>query len=256
MPAESFPTRLAAAVAKRGALCVGIDPHPELLRAWELPQDASGLRRFVEICLDAFGTSVAIVKPQSALFEEYGSEGIAVLEFLLAELRSSETLSLLDVKRGDIGSTMSAYARAYLGDGLLAADAITVSPYLGFGSLQPAFDLAERHGRGVFVLARTSNPEGVHLQRHVAQSIIDSAAKLPYVGLVIGATVDLTELDLSNFHGPILAPGYGAQGAGKPEITALQAATPGTILPTTSREILRQGPSVAALQAAVAAAAI
>src|SRR5262249_36871110 len=134
---------------------------------------------------------------------------------------------ILDAKRGDIGSTMSAYATACLGEGSpLAGDAVTLSPYLGFGSLAPALDLAERTGRGVFVLALTSNPEGAQVQRAtgedgrgVAQTMVDAAAArnagaspLGPVGLVIGATVGSPGVDLSALHGPILAPGFGAQG--------------------------------------------
>ena len=112
---------------------------------------------------------MAVVKPQSAFFERFGSRGIAVLERVLAAVRDAGALSLLDVKRGDIGSTMAGYAGAYLDPASpLAADAITASPYLGFGSLRPLLDAAYANGRGVFVLALTSNPEGPAVQRAVA----------------------------------------------------------------------------------------
>lgn len=144
-----FGQRLAAAMAARGQLCVGIDPHPALLSAWGLPVSAVGLSRFCDICVEAFGDLAAVVKPQSAFFEAYGSAGIAVLESTIARLRGAGALVLLDVKRGDIGSTMDAYAAAYLSlSSPLAVDAITVSPYLGLGSLAPAFDLALSHGNG------------------------------------------------------------------------------------------------------------
>ena len=169
---------------------------------------------------------MALVKPQSAFFERHGSRGIAVLERLLAAFAGTSTLVLLDVKRGDIGSTMQGYAEAYLAPGApLAADAVTLSPYLGFGSLAPALDTAGGAGRGVFVLARTSNAEGAAVQsalaggRSVAQGIVDEAAArnrgavpLGAVGLVVGATAD-HGLDLAALNGPVLVPGLGAQGA-------------------------------------------
>ena len=126
MQRAPFGVRLAEATATLGPLCVGIDPHPELLRAWGLPVDPDGLRRFARTCVEAFAGHVAVVKPQSAFFEEYGSAGIQVLEETLAAFRGSGTLTLLDVKRGDIGSTMAGYGRAYLADGSpLAADALS-----------------------------------------------------------------------------------------------------------------------------------
>ena len=157
--------RLADRTNQRGTLCVGIDPHPGLLKAWGLDVNAAGLETFARRVVEVLGERVAVFKPQSAFFEAHGSAGVAVLERVLADIAGAGALSLLDVKRGDIGSTMAAYADAYLADGSpLAADAITVSPYLGFGSLQPAFDRAHATGRGVYVLARTSNPEGHEVQ--------------------------------------------------------------------------------------------
>jgi len=148
-----------------GPLCVGIDPHQALLASWDLPDTPRGLRDFALRIVDAVGGRIAAVKPQSAFFERHGSAGIAVLEETLAALRAVGTLSILDVKRGDIGSTMSGYAQAYLVDGApLAADAMTLSPYLGYDSLSPALELADASGRGVFVLALTSNPEGASVQ--------------------------------------------------------------------------------------------
>ena len=163
----AFGERLAAAVAAHGPLCVGIDPHPALLAEWGLADDWRGLERFALTCVDALAGHVAVVKPQSAFFERHGSRGIAVLERVLAGLAAQArpgvlaTLSLLDVKRGDIGSTMDGYADAYLAVGApLGADAVTLSPYLGFGALASAIRTADDAGRGVFVLARTSNAEG------------------------------------------------------------------------------------------------
>jgi orotidine-5'-phosphate decarboxylase len=183
-----------------------------------------------------------------------------VLEHTIGALRSEGVLVLADAKRGDIGSTMAAYAHAWTGDSPLAADAVTVSPYLGFGSLQPLFDTANAHGRGVFVLAATSNPEGASVQRAdaggktVAQSIVDAAAAVNRnepgsVGVVVGATVS-DPPDLGALGGPVLVPGVGAQG-GRPELLGgLGGARPGQLLPAVSREILRAGPDVTELRAA------
>ncbi len=184
----TFGERLAAAVAVHGPLCVGIDPHPGLLARWGLADDPDGLERFAQACVTALAGHVAVVKPQSAFFERHGSRGVAVLERVLAALAGTGTLALLDVKRGDIGSTMDGYADAHLRPGApLGADAVTLSPYLGFGSLSGAVRTAREAGRGVFVLARTSNPEGADVQlarrdgpdgvaRTVAQGIVDAAA--------------------------------------------------------------------------------
>lgn len=155
----AFGTRLAEATAARGPLCLGIDPHPELLTAWGLPATPDGLAAFSEACVAAFA-GFAVVKPQVAFFEAYGSAGYAVLERTIAALREAGVLVLADAKRGDIGSTMAAYAAAWAGESPLAADAVTASPYLGFGSLQPLLETATAYRRGVFVLAATSNPEG------------------------------------------------------------------------------------------------
>ena len=257
-----FGARLADAMSRRGPLCLGIDPHPELLRAWDLPVDPGGLAAFCDTCVQAYA-DFAVVKPQVAFFEAYGAAGYAVLERTIAGLREAGVLVLADAKRGDIGSTMAAYATAWAGESPLAADAVTASPYLGFGSLQPLLDTAATHGRGVFVLAATSNPEGATVQRAeidgraVAQSIVDQAAavnraQLPgpgSVGVVIGATVAAAP-DVSCLGGPVLVPGIGAQGGQASALNGLGGAAPGQLLPAVSREVLRAGPDVAALRAA------
>ncbi|TKG64837.1 orotidine-5'-phosphate decarboxylase [Prauserella endophytica] len=262
---EGFGARLRRAVAARGPLCAGVDPHPQLLRAWDLPADARGLETFALSATEVLAEHVAVVKPQSALFEAHGAKGVAVLERVIECARQAGALVLLDVKRGDIGSTMAAYALAYLGEGSpLAADAITVSPYLGFGALEPAFALAGETGRGVFVLARTSNPEGEGLQRAdtggrtVAQSVVDDAgarnagvAPLGAVGVVIGATNLPGELDLAGLNGPILAPGFGEQGAGARDLAPLFGDSLPNVLPASARALLKHGPDPAALRAAV-----
>ena len=261
----SFGARLTEAVAARGPLCVGVDPHPALLEAWGLPLDVAGFERFALTATEALADSVAVLKPQSAFFEAYGAAGITVLERVISTARQAGALVLLDVKRGDIGSTMAAYAAAYLADTApLAADAITVSPYLGFGALEPAFTRARETGRGVFVLARTSNPEGHTVQRArdsrdvtVAQSIVDEAAKLNAgaeplgdVGVVVGATVEPDEVRVDTFNGPVLVPGFGAQGATAEDLRRVFGSGVRGLLPTSSRDILRHGPDAEALRAA------
>ena len=165
MSVVPFGARLAAAMDAHGPLCVGIDPHASLLEAWGLPDSPAGLREFSSRVLEAVGGRVAAVKPQAAFFERHGSAGLAVLEEVVAAARETGTLSIVDAKRGDIGSTMGAYAEAFLRDGSpLAGDALTVSPFLGFGSLAPAVELATATGRGLFVLCLTSNPEGASVQ--------------------------------------------------------------------------------------------
>ena len=254
-----FGTRLRQAMARHGPVCFGIDPHPQLLRAWGLSTDLDGLKRFADICLEAFAGHVALVKPQVAFFEAYGSGGFLVLEDTIGALRESGTPVLADAKRGDIGSTMAAYAAAWLGDGPLAADAVTVSPYLGFGSLAPVLASVD-DGRGVFVLAATSNPEGAQLQRStdrgrtVAQSVVDEAAtcyagmSFGSVGVVLGAP--LTEVpDIAMLNGPILMPGVGTQGGGPDSVRRLVPAESfAAVVPSVSREVLGAGPSMAAVR--------
>lgn len=258
---STYGERLTAAVAAYGPLCVGIDPHPALLAGWELTDDADGLESFAMTCVEALRGHVAVVKPQSAFFERHGSAGIAVLERVLEAFAGSPTLTILDAKRGDIGSTMDGYADAYLGvKAPLGADAITLSPYLGFGSLVPALVTAADAGRGIFVLARTSNPEGAALQlaeragRSTAQSMVDDAAArnagaqpLGDVGVVVGATRD-HGLDLTRLNGPVLAPGLGAQGAGPADIAEYFADVNGIVLPSASRSVLQAGPDVTSLR--------
>jgi len=273
-----------------GPLCVGIDPHPGLLAAWGLPDDATGVREFARRVLDAVGGRVAAVKPQSALFERHGSAGVAVLEEVVAAGRESGTIIVVDAKRGDIGSTMSAYADAYLRDGSpLAGDALTVSPFLGFGSLGPAFEAALATGRGVFVLALTSNPEGPSIQhaltstpspslvggdegrRSVARLVAEGVGELNAaelsstggvlgsMGLVVGATIGdavaRLGIDLAAVRGPLLAPGVGVQGAGAADLAAVFGEARRAVLASSSRSVLVAGPDVVRLREACLRAA-
>ncbi|EXG81338.1 orotidine-5'-phosphate decarboxylase [Cryptosporangium arvum] len=273
---DHFGARLARAVADRGPLCVGVDPHPGLLDAWGLTRDVAGVERFARTVVEALADRVAVLKPQSAFFEQYGSRGVAVLEHVIADARAAGALVLNDVKRGDIGSTVEAYAAAYLDPASpLCGDAMTASPYLGFGSLAPLIDTAVANGNGVFVLGLTSNPEGPQVQhavaadgRTVAQTVLDSVAAAnagcvpeadgaPYgpVGVVVGATVGETGHDLSRVGGPFLAPGLGAQGAGAEDLRAVFGDARRAVLPSVSREVLRAGPKHSALRSAASRAA-
>ncbi|MCT1353709.1 orotidine-5'-phosphate decarboxylase [Gordonia sp. JH63] len=258
--ASGFGGRYTKAVAERGRLCAGIDPHAALLEEWGLSVDIDGLSAFADICVEALGPVAAVIKPQVAFFEPFGSAGFAVLERVIAGCREAGALVIADAKRGDIGSTMAAYAQAWLSESSpLCADSVTASPYLGYESLRPALDLARSGERGVFVLARTSNPEGGELQRAqvgertVAQSIVDAAAAentdgTATVGLVVGATRE-HGLDLAGLRGPILAPGLGAQGATAADLPIVfEGADPAWVLPASSRGVLRAGPDPIALR--------
>ncbi|MFW6205123.1 MAG: orotidine-5'-phosphate decarboxylase [Actinomycetota bacterium] len=264
----TFGARLQEAVRARGRFCVGIDPHPELLRAWALPDDPAGLERFARTVVEAVGREVAVLKPQAAFFERHGSRGVAVLERTIAAAREAGALVLLDAKRGDIGSTMQAYADAYVDPSSpLAADAVTAVPYAGYESLRPLLDTALAHGNGVFVVALTSDRHGEEVQRArtaaggtVAEVILGhvrdenaaaggSAGAPGSVGCVVGATIRSSGYDL-DVGGPLLAPGIGAQGAGPDDLRRVFGPALPAVLPSSSREILRHGPDTQALRAA------
>ncbi|MFF5672823.1 orotidine-5'-phosphate decarboxylase [Streptomyces hygroscopicus] len=263
-----FGARLRAAMDARGPLCVGIDPHASLLADWGLGDDVAGLERFTRTVVDALAERVAVLKPQSAFYERFGSRGVAVLERAVADARAAGALVLMDAKRGDIGSTMAAYASAYLDpSGPLFSDAVTVSPYLGFGSLRPALDAARAAGAGVFVLALTSNPEGAEVQHAVrpdgttvAASVLASlkaenaaeaaGGRLGSYGAVVGATLGGAAgeagADLA-IDGPLLAPGIGAQGATPADLPGVFGPAVRNVVPSVSRGVLRHGPDAASL---------
>ncbi|GAB2855556.1 orotidine-5'-phosphate decarboxylase [Nocardioides pacificus] len=263
-PTAPFGARLHAAVEARGPLCAGIDPHAALLDRWGLGDDVAGLERFALTATEAIAPVVSVLKPQSAFFERFGSRGIAVLERVIATARDAGALVLLDVKRGDIGSTSQAYADAYLDPASpLAVDAITASPYLGMGSLLPMVETAVRHGAGLFVLALTSNPEGPQFQhatteagRTVGGTVLDELAglnegvsPLGSFGAVVGATVTGTEESFA-INGPLLAPGVGAQGGTLHDVRRVFGDAARHVLPASSREILQAGPDPQALREA------
>ncbi|NGO71047.1 orotidine-5'-phosphate decarboxylase [Streptomyces boncukensis] len=262
-PPEPFGARLRRAMDTRGPLCVGIDPHAALLREWGLNDDVGGLERFTRTAVEALADRVAVLKPQAAFFERFGSRGIAVLERAVAEAREAGALVLMDAKRGDIGSTMAAYAAAFLDpDSPLFADALTVSPYLGYEALRPALDAARAGGSGLFVLALTSNPEGAEVQRAVradgstvAATVLRhlaaenaGAEPLGSFGAVVGATLgDLGAYPLA-LNGPLLAPGIGAQGAAPADLPAVFGGAVRQVVPSVSRGVLKQGPQVSGLR--------
>jgi orotidine-5'-phosphate decarboxylase len=258
---EPFGARLRATTDARGPLCVGIDPHAGLLDAWGLPDTAYGLERFATTVVEALADRIAVLKPQSAFFERHGSAGVAVLERTIRGIREYGALALLDVKRGDIGSTVDAYADAYLGPtSPLAADAITVHPYLGFGALRPFVSTALKHSRGVFVVILSSNPEGREVQqagrdgRTVAGALLRQVAELNAgvdplgsIGAVVGATIGDTAEDLA-INGPLLAPGFGAQGGSVDDLRRVFGPALPNVVPATSRAVLAAGPDPAGLQ--------
>ncbi|MBC7276601.1 orotidine-5'-phosphate decarboxylase [Nocardioides sp.] len=263
----SFGARYAAALAERGRLCAGIDPHSSLLLDWGLNDDLAGLEKFALTAVEGLAPHVPVVKPQSAFYERFGSRGVAVLERVIAESKAAGALVLLDIKRGDIGSTSQAYADAYLDPANpLGSDAVTVSPYLGFGSLTPFVETATRFDAGLFVLALTSNKEGPEVQhatvedgRSVGRVMLDHLRRLNEAetplgsfGAVVGATIDGADgagvaYDFG-FNGPILAPGFGEQGGTPADLARIFGAANASVVASTSRGLLRKGPSLAALR--------
>ena len=265
----SFAERFLKLADTRSTLCLGVDPAVELLRQWGLPLDAKGLRGFCDIVMEAMGDRVAIVKPQSAFFEQFGPDGMAELVRLVGMIKERGALALLDVKRGDIGHTLEAYADAMIGpDSPFGGDAMTVSAYLGFGALKPLLKKAAERGAGVFVVVRSSNPEGRTLQdamladgRTVATALADDISEynasvtdgVGPVGAVMGATIEgaATATLASLPKSLILAPGIGAQGATFDDLARNFGPAVARALPSVSRGILGKGPGVAELRKSI-----
>ena len=261
-PVTRFGERVRSVLGRSGPLCVGIDPHSALLDVWGLPDSPEGAREFGLRTVDAAAGRVGIVKPQVSFFERFGSAGFAALEDVLRAARAADLVIIADAKRGDIGTTMDAYAAAWLGTGSpLEVDAFTVNPYLGVGALDGAFALAEANGKGLFVLAATSNPERRDVQQaQTAASMTVSAGIIEEVssrnarstpsgewgslGFVIGATVDWAEAGITAFTptAPILGPGFGAQGAGPADLRARFGSAADSVIASESRSILSAGP--------------
>jgi len=268
---KNFAQRFLELAGSRSPFCLGIDPTPQLLKAWGLPDDAHGLARMCEAIASAAQDRLAIVKPQIAFFERFGSKGIHVLEKLVESFHDRGTLVLVDGKRGDIGSTVEAYAQAYLGPAsAFRADAITAHAYLGFGALEPLLDRAVEVGAGVFVVVRSSNVEGIALQnavlrndgRTVADSLSDmitefneqtSGSEIGPIGAVVGATIEndlLSTLERLP-RSLILAPGIGHQGATFDDLRKRFQTHAARAIPSSSRAVLDRGPDIKQLHAEI-----
>lgn len=268
-----FGERLATVLTNRGPLCLGIDPHAYLLDRWGLRDTPDGLRTFALRAVEAASASIGIVKPQVAFFERHGAEGYGVLEETLSAARAAGLLVIADAKRGDIGSTVDAYAEAWLTPGApLEADAMTAVAYQGPGSLAPMLDRAARGGKGVFILGATSNPESALIQHarttegttvaglvaH-AVSTLNAERTLGSIGLVVGATVDLEASGIAVddlVSTPILAPGFGEQGARLDDLRTIYGPLSDHVIANVGRAMLDggQGELSARLRAATAAA--
>nr|WP_174843636.1 orotidine-5'-phosphate decarboxylase [Cryobacterium sp. TMT1-19] len=265
----AFGDRLGDVFSVRGQVCVGIDPHAWLLTDWGLPDTAAGAESFGRQVVAAAAGQVGLVKPQVAFYERFGSAGYLALERVLADARAAGLLTIADVKRGDLGTSVEAYGQAWLSEeSPLEVDAITVNAYMGVGSLEPVFSLAAQTGKGIFVLAATSNPEAAALQRaviaegnqtgqSVAQSVFGAvternarsgASSLGSVGVVLGATLDLAtfglDLSVAPARGltPILAPGFGHQGAQVADLKNLYGGYAEGVIVSESRSVLAVGP--------------
>jgi orotidine-5'-phosphate decarboxylase len=265
-----FQKRFVALAAERSPLCVGIDPAAESLKGWGLPDDTQGLRAFCERMVEACAPLVAVVKPQAAFFERHGPAGMEILRQTVEAAQSHGALVIIDAKRGDISTTAAAYADAYLGRrSPFGGDAMTLSAYLGLGSLQPFFDCALREGAGLFVVVRSSNPEGSELQqarlpdgRSVAEQLADGIAArntatapdgIGSIGVVLGATQGREAATLADRlpNSLLLVPGIGAQGATIADVRADFGPHYSRVIPSISRGIARAGPAAADLKCAV-----
>jgi orotidine-5'-phosphate decarboxylase len=266
---DSFAARFAAVRAAHGPLVLGADPHRQVLADWGLTDDADGLERFTDIVLGAAAGTVGLIKPQSAFYERHGWRGIRALSRLVAAARGEGYLVILDVKRGDVGSTNDAYAQAYLGAGAaMRADAITVHPYLGLAAMGEYVTLAHQSGGCLLVVVRSSNPQGRAVQgadaghgQTVDQRLLSDIAALNArlapggvgpVGAVVGPVTVEPPLDLAAANGLLLAPGVGAQGASPADVAATFAACPDRVMPSASRSLLAAGPDPGALRDAAA----
>ena len=270
--ADSFAVRFAAVRARFGPLTWGLDPSGALLERWGLGDSPDGLDRFADLMLEAAAGTVGLVKPQSAFYERHGWRGVRTLQRLVAQARAAGLLVVLDVKRGDVGSTNAAYAEAFLGAGApQAADAVTVHPYLGLDAMDAFVTRAHDSGSCLLVVTRSSNPEGRSVQaahdagglavedgllrRIGALNAALAPGQIGPVGAVIGAPPMEPPLDLRAANGLFLAPGLGAQGAGPADVARTFAACPDRVMPSASRSLLAAGPDLGALRDAAAALA-
>ena len=264
-----FAQRFAFLRERRGPFCLGLDPSPALLNAWRLEDSVEGLRYFCLATFDAAADLLSAIKPQSAYFERFGSKGIAVLETCVSAIRDRDSLALLDVKRGDIGSTNAAYAQAYLDPrSPLYSDAITVHPYLGFHALAPIVEQANKSRTGMFVVVLSSNPEGKLIQSAhvfpdttVVESLCDAISatnqalcpdSVGPIGAVVGVTAQGASKTVERLpRSLILAPGLGAQGGDFDTLAKRFKSAKERVLPISSRGVLSQGPDVKRLREAI-----
>lgn len=261
----SFVDTLSRSPQSELAYCVGIDPAPQTLTAWGSEDSVKGARSFAFTMLEAAIDYAQLIKPQVAYFERFGANGYALLTDVVREARRQGLLVLADAKRGDIGPTMEAYGSAWLGnDAPMQVDAVTVTPYLGFWSLKPLLERACHSGAYVFVVARSSNPEGTLVQEHgspkVWHQLLEEIAAWEEdrghktVGAVVGATVPadlkyaLDRLPAAYF----LAPGIGKQGATIEDVAALTECRR-RIIVSSGRALAANGAIVSDIRAAIRA---
>ena len=254
---EGFADKLRGAITRNNSLlCVGLDPEVGKFPADFLP-DAPTVARVKAFCLDVIAQTAGLVccyKPNSAFFEQYGAEGWDALREVIAACHTADVPVLLDAKRGDIGSTAKAYARAVFDE--LDADAVTVSPYLGQDSLAPFLAYP---GKAVFVLCFTSNPSAAEVQQHGAPPLFERIAvqaqawgDAAQLGFVVGATQP-EALATVRALAPdrwILAPGVGAQGGDLEAAlgAGLDAQGSGVIVPVSRAVLYAEEPRAAAEQ--------
>lgn len=254
--AKLFGAKLVDAQDAFGQLCVGIDPHSSLLESWGLADSVAGLREFSLAVVEACASRVSVIKPQVSFFERFGAPGYEVLAEVTQLAHNVGLVVVADAKRGDIGTTMDAYLEAWFGNKSgLYADALTVSPYLGLGAISEGFGKWIEEGKGVYSLVATSNPQGASVQRATIHDITLAADQWnqlsnlngsgfgPY-GAVVGATLDLNSfgIDKETANVPILAPGFGAQGALLSDALAIYGPLAKNVAFSVSRSVLKAGP--------------
>ena len=264
----TFAARLHQKIVEHSPLCVGIDPSAALLKSCNLPNTPDGAFEFGKRVLEAADYRISLLKPQSAFFERFGSAGLKAVEELTTLARSREVLVLLDGKRGDIDTTGAAYAEGYFSaTTTLRVDAVTTHVYLGLAALDPFLDIAVRAEGGVFVVVRSSNPEGRELQtarmangETVAQNLCreitlrnrKQGEGLQYIGAVVGATCDDAAATVDALpQSFILAPGVGAQGATIQDVLKRMPSARGRVLPNVSRAILANGGGVSDIRTTI-----
>ncbi|SDR56371.1 orotidine-5'-phosphate decarboxylase [Rhizobiales bacterium GAS191] len=260
----SWCERVEVNVGKFGELVAGIDPHlPDVPAYFERDRDHDWIGRYVDFILATIEGQVGFVKFQSAYFEACGLRGLAALASGIKRAKAAGMGVILDAKRGDIGATAAAYARAYLtpasagGNDDFEVDCLTVNPLMGPDTLEPFLACVRSFGKGLFVLCRTSNPGAGWLQDRLAGNRLVSdrladliggmaeqhreLSRLSPVGAVVGATVPHEGRRLRQLlpHSIILAPGLGAQGGDPATIHSLRGQSPGDLLVPVSRGLTR-----------------